>query len=234
MTDLELLNRIVEAANITKKDIVLEIGAGTGNLTKFLAEKGKKIEVIEKDKELFKQLKKNLENFRNVSYMHDNAMKVKFPEFNKCVSNLPYNLCESLLWKFTRYKFDSLTFVVPKSFTELLLGKEKSRLIYLVEAYYNVEYLEDVYPDSFEPQPKVVSALIRITPKKTNNFLRKLLSQYDKKTKNALREILMENGMTKQQATEKVSLMVRPRIQNKNIVNLSLFELETILKRFER
>jgi hypothetical protein len=44
----------------------------------------------------------------------------------------------------------------------------------------------------------------------------------------------MENGMTKQQATEKVSLMVRPRIQNKNIVNLSLFELETILKRFER
>lgn len=233
MTDEALLKRIIEAAGVRKTDVVLEIGPGTGNLTGLLVKKCKHLNVIEKDKEIFTQLKNRFKDTKNISLDHDNAMTIKFPHFNKCVSNLPYTLCETLLWKFIRYKFDSLTLVVPKNFTDFLLNKRQSRLQYLANEFYNIEYLEDVYPDSFEPKPKVMSSLIRITPKNKNSLLKSFLLQYDKKTKNALRELLIEKGMTKQQAQDKISLMVRPMILNKNICNLSLFELETILKRFK-
>ena len=79
------------------------------------------------------------------------------------------------------------------------------------------------------------SALIRITPKeKTYNFLREFLSEYDKKTKNALKEIRMQQGKTKSQALQEISLKLRPSLQEKNIINLSLKEIEEIIKHYTK
>ena len=116
MIDKELLQRIVEAADIKKTDTILEIGPGTGNLTELLLEKAKHVYCIEKDTALVKQLQEKFKG-KNITIICDDAIKVKFPEYNKCVSNLPYTICEPLLWKCTRIKYDCLVFVVPRKFT---------------------------------------------------------------------------------------------------------------------
>ena len=233
MIDKELLVRIIQTSKLNKDDVVLEIGPGTGNLTELIASKAKHLFVIEKDPELFKELNKKFSSPK-ITLIHDNASKAKFPNFDKCISNIPYTLCETLLWKFTRCEFKSLTLVVPKNFTDLILNKKPSRLQLLVDSYYNIELVEEISPESFEPQPKVLSALIQITPKETKSFIKEFLSQYDKKTKNALKEILMNKGLKKQQALEKISLNLRPKIQNTNIINLTLEEINIIKTKFEK
>ncbi len=234
MTDTELLQRIVKAAALKKEDTILEIGPGTGNLTKLLLRKGKSLILIEKDKELLKKLKEELKEEKNITFIQADATQQKLPEFNKSVSNLPYTICEPLLWIFTRYTFETLVLVVPDKFTELLQGYTPSRLQLLVETFYELEYLERIPKQAFDPQPKVESALIRITRKKTTtNFLREFLSQYDKKTKNAIKEILMKKGKTKSEALQEISFSLRPALQEKNIITLSLAEIKEIQAKFK-
>jgi len=230
MIDEELLQRIVSAADLKKTDTILEIGSGTGNLTKLLVNKVKHVYVIEKDEKLLEELKKELKG-ENISFQNEDATQAKFPEFNKCVSNLPYTICEPLLWRFTRYKA-LCVFVVPHKFTEKLLGERPSRLKLLVDTFYNIEYLETIHPSAFSPQPKVQSALIKLTSKENNSFLREFLSQYDKKTKNALETILTKQGKTKSEAKNMIALKLRPKIQEQSILTLSLKEIEYIHKLF--
>lgn len=233
MTDTELLKEITKVADLNKTDTVLEIGAGTGNLTFYIQKIAKEVTVIEKDKKLIEILSEEFSHAKNLTIINADAVAAEFPKFNKCVSNLPYTICEPLMWKFTRYKFERLVFVLPKGFAELLLGKKPSRLKLLVDAFYEVEYIQDVLPSSFEPQPKVMSALIRITPKKEGNFfLREFFAQYDKKTKNALREILMKAGLSKSEAKEQILLKIKPSLLEKNIVILSLEEIKEVIKGF--
>ncbi len=232
MIDRNILVRIVSIADLNKEDVVLEIGGGKGALTEYLGKIAKKVYVIEKDSSLFDFLEGKFANFSHIYFCLGNAMEVDFPKYNKCVSNLPYTLCEPLLWRFTRENFESLVFVVPKKFTGLLTGVVESRLKLLVDAFYDLEILDDVPPEAFDPQPRVMSSIIRLKPKKGNLFLREFFKQYDKKTKNALREILMKSGMTKQESIKQVSLSIPLKIQEKNIVNLSLEEIKEVIKGF--
>src|SRR3989338_10697618 len=128
MIDEELLQRIVSAADLKKTDTILEIGPGTGNLTKLLLGKGKSLTLVEKDKVLLQKLKEDLKGEKNITFIQADATQHKLPEFNKCVSNLPYTICEPLLWRFTRYKFETLVLVLPNKFTDLLQGYVPSRL----------------------------------------------------------------------------------------------------------
>lgn len=232
MIDQELVQRIVKAAAIKKEDTILEIGPGTGNLTKLLVGKGKSLTVIEKDNTLLQKLKEELKG-EKITFIQADATQQKLPEFTKCVSNLPYTICEPLLWIFTRYNFESLVLVVPQKFTELLQGYTPSRLQLLVNTFYDLEYLERIPKEAFDPQPKVESALIKITKKKRKeSFLQEFFLQYDKKTKNALREILMKRGKTKSEALKEISFSLRPALQEKNIINLTLKEIEDIQSKF--
>ena len=232
MIDIPLLVRITSIADLHKNDLVLEIGPGTGYLTRYLQKIAKKVFVIEKDPKLLKELKEKFNNNKNITYIGGDATKLDFPNFTKCVSNLPYTICEPLMWRFIREKFEMLVFVVPLSFAEILTGKTPSRLKLLSDAFYEVEITQKIGPESFYPKPKTESALIKITPKEGNFFLREFFIQYDKKTKNALREILMKSGMTKSESQEYITLRLKPSIQDKNIVNLSLEEIKEIVKLF--
>jgi 16S rRNA (adenine1518-N6/adenine1519-N6)-dimethyltransferase len=232
MVDKDVLIRVVNLADLNKEDTVIEIGGGAGALTQYLLKIAKQVYVYEKDIKYVPEVEEKFGGWKNVIYTFGNAMEVDFPPFEKCVSNLPYTLCESLLWKFTRYKFDCLVFVVPKPFAERLVGKRVSRLKLLVDAFYEVELFDDIYPESFDPPPKVISKIIRLTPKEGNPFLGELFTQYDKKVKNALREILMRGGLTKREATEQIAMNIRPAIQDKKVVNLTLNDIKLVIKGF--
>ena len=82
------------------------------------------------------------------------------------------------MWRFTREKFEMLIFVVPLTFAESLTGKNPSRLKLLSDAFYDVEIIQKVDPESFYPKPKTESALIKILPKEGNFFLREFFIQY--------------------------------------------------------
>ena len=232
MIDKDLLVRIVGLADLNKEDTVLEIGGGAGALTEYILKIAKEVYVIEKDKRYIQVLDEKFSHHKKVMFLMGNAMEMEFPKFNKCVSNLPYTICEPLLWKMTRYDYDLLVFVVPAKFVKLLTGQKESRLKFLIDAFYELEVLDDVPPEAFDPPPRIYSKVIRLRPKKGNLFLREFLSQYDKKTKNALRQILVKSGMNKRDASEKDALSIRPLLQSRKVCNLSLVEIKEVIKNF--
>lgn len=224
MIDEKLLQRITTLAEIKSTDIILEIGPGTGNLTKYLLQKAKHVYAIEKDQKLISLLKERYT--KKITYIEGDASRIPFPHFTKCISNLPYTICEPLLWKLTRSHFDALILVAPEKFSSRFVGEKPSRLSLLRETFYTLECKETIPPTAFHPKPKVNSALIKLTPKKTEGFLREFLSQYDKKTKNALETILCKNGKTKKHAQEIIMLKIPQHLQEKTILSLSLKEIE--------
>ena len=235
MTESEWLIRVTNNADLNKTDIVLEIGGGTGNLSAYLRKIAKHVYVFEKDKKLIKPLEEKFKNFNNVTILLGDATVAEFPQCTKCVSNLPYTICEPLMWRLTREKFELAVFVVPKKFVEKIAGKTPSRLHLLVQNFFTMEIFEDIPPSAFDPQPHTMSTIIRLRPKAEGNFfLREFLSQYDKKTKNALRWILVQSGMTKKDAAEQITLKIRPTIQEKRISSLSLEEILEIVKNFAK
>ncbi len=94
LIDKNILDKIIQTAHISKNDIILEIGAGLGNLTKKLAQEARKVITIEKDKQLIEPLKENLKDFKNIEIIQGDVLKkeLKLPSNYKIISNIPYYL----------------------------------------------------------------------------------------------------------------------------------------------
>lgn len=235
MIDSAVLVRLVNLADLHKDDVVLEIGGGAGALTRYLLKIAKTVYVVEKDEAYASIVKEEFSGYAHVTFLFANALALDFPPFTKCVSNLPYTVAESLLWKLLRYQFECCVLVVPRRFVERLTGVRKSRLSLLVEAFYALELFDVLPPSVFSPQPKVFSQIIRLRKKEEGNlFLRELLSQYDKKVANALREILRRSGVSKREASLQVESVLPFAIAQKKVAALSLEELQTVVERFCR
>ena len=108
LIDKNKRDQIINFGNITKDDVVLEIGTGIGTLTIELAKRAGKVIAIEQDKKIYEILAQRLkdEKIDNVELINDDALKVEFPEFNKIISNLPYQISSPITFKFLEYDFD--------------------------------------------------------------------------------------------------------------------------------
>ena len=173
LVDKNVAEREVEFAGVTKNDVVLEIGPGTGILTKLLAERAKKVIAIEIDKNLANTLNPP----DNVQLICDDALNVDFdslPKFNKIVSNLPFQISSPITFKFLEYDFDLAVLIYQKEFADRMVAipgsKDYSRLS--VGVYYKTkcELLETIPKSSFKPQPKVDSCIIRLIPRTSTPF----------------------------------------------------------------
>jgi len=101
----DILSEIINTADLTKNDIVLENGPGLGILTKELAKKAKKVIAIEKDEKLVKILKKELAHFKNIKIIEGDILKLpvtsyQLPVTYKLVANLPYYITSPVIRKF--------------------------------------------------------------------------------------------------------------------------------------
>lgn len=202
LTDKRIAEREITYANISKDDVVLEIGPGNGILTKILAEKAKKVIAIEIDKNLFEKLKNVLPN--NVELIQDDALTTDFKKisnFNKIVSNLPYQISSPITFKILDCDFDLAVFIYQKEFAERLIAKpgNKNYSRLSVNAYYKAkcELLENISKTCFSPRPKVDSSIIRIIKREKPPFdvvseeffyflTKKLFSHRRKKIKNII------------------------------------------------
>lgn len=166
VVDRNLLGRIVRYAELREKDTVLEVGCGTGNLTKFLLKNAGKVVGIEKDSKLAERLKmifsEEIKEGRFELLVGD-ALKVEFPKFNKFVSNIPYSISSQLTFKLLRHSFELAVVMYQLEFAERLCG-EDSRLGVVAKAYCKAEIVERVKPTAFSPPPRVNSAVVRILP----------------------------------------------------------------------
>jgi len=168
LLDNAFLQREVEYADVKKTDVVLEIGSGPGNLTQVLAESAKKVIAIEKS-QVFANVLKDLE-IENVEVICDDAVKVDFNSlgFDKCVSNIPYQISAILTEKLLQTGKLSVICYQREFAQKMLIQpgiRQRSRLSVLVQYYSNPEILEDVPRGLFYPVPLVDSALVRLVPK---------------------------------------------------------------------
>jgi len=167
--DPSLLERIVGYADISKKNEVLEIGAGIGNLTRLLAERARKVIAVERDGRFVRILRERLKGHTNTKIVHDDVLQLKLPKFDKVVANLPYGISSDVTFMLLDHDFELAVLMYQWEFAERLIASPGSndygRLT--VNVYYRaeVELLEKVLPSAFLPQPKVFSAVVRLRPR---------------------------------------------------------------------
>jgi len=179
LIDKNILQKIIDAANINPEDTILEVGPGVGTLTQELAKKAKQVIAVEKDETMIEILKENLKDFKNIEIIHGDILKIdylkliencKFKIENyKVVANIPYYLTSPLIRKFLETKFppSDIVLMIQKEVAERICSKvpDMNLLAVSVQFYATPKIVFNVSKNSFWPIPKVDSAVIKITPR---------------------------------------------------------------------
>ena len=202
LIDKNKRDQIINFGDISKEDVILEIGTGIGTLTLELAKRAKKVIAIEQDQKICEILTQRLEDEKidNVELINDDALKVDFPPFNKIISNLPYQISSPITFKFLNYDFDLGILMYQKEFASRMNGevgtKNYSRLSAMLYFKCDVEKLTEVSNESFIPKPQIDSTVVKLTPKENSisdedfrtysKFTKALFQHRNKKIKNAL------------------------------------------------
>jgi 16S rRNA (adenine1518-N6/adenine1519-N6)-dimethyltransferase len=162
--------KILQFADLSSDDTVLEVGPGIGTLTIPLAHRVGKVVAIEQDTRIARILQERLEEegLDNVELINEDALTVDFPYFNKIVANLPYQISSPITFKFLEYDFDLGILMYQKEFAQRMNApvgsKHYSRLSVMMHFKAQVELLDNVSPQAFIPPPKVDSAVVKLVP----------------------------------------------------------------------
>ncbi len=193
LIDKQIIKKVVRTANLQSKDIVLEIGPGTGALTQEIAKTVKKVIAVEKDPRMCEALKENLKELKNIEIINQDILKFKIQNSKliqnskfkiqnyKLVANLPFYITAPVIRKFLELKNPPKEMILiiqkevaqricprPPKLEERRRGKSPKMniLAVSVQFYANVKIISYISKKSFYPQPKVDSAIIKIVPKK--------------------------------------------------------------------
>jgi len=165
-----IMCEIVGYANVKNNDTILEVGAGTGNLTSIIKDKAGEVIAVEKDSRLVGLLKKKFQSVQNIHIIEGDILDIGLPYFNKVVSTPPYNISSKLIFLLLDTDYEVIVLALQKDFAERLVAKPGSkdygRLTVMVECKAKVELLGSISKNDFYPKPKVDSAIVRIIPKK--------------------------------------------------------------------
>jgi 16S rRNA (adenine1518-N6/adenine1519-N6)-dimethyltransferase len=178
LIDTRVLEEIIDAAEITKDDFVLEIGPGIGTMTQYLCEAAREVVAVEIDTNLIPILKDTLSAYDNVEVLNQDILKVDIASLAKernndkpikVVANLPYYITTPIIMGLfeSHVPIDSITIMVQKEVADRMQegpgSKEYGALSLAVQYYAKPEIVVNVPPSCFMPQPKVGSTVIRLT-----------------------------------------------------------------------
>ncbi|MCX4303406.1 MAG: 16S rRNA (adenine(1518)-N(6)/adenine(1519)-N(6))-dimethyltransferase RsmA [Clostridia bacterium] len=181
LVDSEVVYGIVDSAEVSKDDLIIEIGPGLGTLTSVLLEKAGKVVCIELDKRMVNIISDRFSLYSNFEVINEDVLKVSLnsiieknlKENNlkqaKVVANLPYYITTPIIMKLLedRLNLSSITVMVQKEVAERLAekpgGKESGAITYSINYFADSEIVINVPNTSFIPAPEVNSAVIKLT-----------------------------------------------------------------------
>lgn len=210
LKDEGIAKKIVDAMQFEGNGLLIEIGPGTGVLTKYLLEKEfENFEAHDVDEESINYLK-NQYPFHNTKFKLVDFLKHNLPnESISIIGNFPYNISSQLFFKIwdERNKVDEVVCMIQKEVADRIVEKEGSKvygiLSVLLQAFYDIDYLFTVPPNVFNPPPKVQSAVIRLKRNAVKSlscdeklFKRVIKAGFGKRRK-TLRNALKDLNLTK-------------------------------------
>lgn len=178
LIDTHVLEKIIEAANVGKEDLVLEIGPGIGTMTQYLCEAAREVIAVEIDKNLIPILHDTLSEYQNVTILNQDILKLDLNalvnEKNdgkpiKIVANLPYYITTPIIMELfeSHIPVDNITVMVQKEVAQRMQAQPSTKdygALSLAVQYYASPYIvANVPPNCFMPRPNVGSAVIRLT-----------------------------------------------------------------------
>ena len=206
LVDEQVINQIVSTISPKRSDNVIEIGPGKGALTFPLINHLEKIHVIEIDRDLISLLQKK--NNKKISIHESDALVFNFDQFKqniRIVGNLPYNISSPLLFRLLNYRNNiiDMTFMLQKEVVDRIVAppgsKVYGRISVIMQAFFDAELVFMVPKESFDPQPKIESAILYLKTKSNplvqnskplEEIVKIAFSQRRKTLKNCLKSVL--------------------------------------------
>lgn len=176
LTDGNIIEKILEGANIQEEDYILEIGPGIGTMTQYLCERSKHVLAVEIDQKLIPILHDTLGDYSNKTILNEDVLKINLKEELKKISdkpfkviaNLPYYITSEIIMNLLEkdLPIESVTVMVQKEVAERMVAppgkKDYGSLSVAVQFYSRPEIVTIVPKTVFIPQPKVESAVINL------------------------------------------------------------------------
>lgn len=239
LIDTHVLDKIIDSAQITKDDFVLEIGPGIGTMTQYLAEAAREVAAVEIDKTLLPILDDTLKDWDNVTVINNDILKVDIRQLAleknqgrpiKVVANLPYYITTPIIMGLfeSNVPIDNITVMVQKEVADRMQvgpgSKDYGALSLAVQYYASPYIVANVPPNCFIPRPNVGSAVIRLTryqeppvqvkdPKLMFKLIRASFNQRRKTLQNGLNNS-PEISFSKEEITKAIeSLGVSPSVR---------------------
>ncbi len=237
LIDANIINKIIDIGDINENDDVLEVGPGTGNLTrKIIKKKPKKIFLVEKDKWLYRNLKKNFNNKINI--FNEDMLKINEKKLSNkkliVFGNLPYNISTQILIKWitssnSNFWYKKLVLMFQKDVAERIVAKTNTknygRLSIISNWKLKITKHFDISRNCFYPKPKVESSILSFVPKtkcvkfknaKSLELVTRIFFSQKRKMINKPIKRLFNNGNEILNKL-KINLNLRPQNLNKEI-----------------
>jgi 16S rRNA (adenine1518-N6/adenine1519-N6)-dimethyltransferase len=227
----KIVNKILKAANLESKDIILEIGPGKGALTFDLSSKVQKVISVEKDPRLVSYLRNNIDSLKikNMEVIQEDFLNFdlsQLPPSYKVVGSLPFNISKKIIKKLLQSSAspDSMVLVLQKEVAENYTSQvpNSSFLSNFVKIYGTCKYLFTVKKGNFRPMPKVDAGVVKFVAaeqpklhKEMSNFFKMIFNKPRKTIKNNLKSLpfsdMQHSSSFFKKADKTVDLNKRPQ-----------------------
>ena len=209
LVDNQIINKIISTISPKNNEIIVEIGPGKGALTLPILEHLNHLNVIEIDRDLVSLLNSLQQD--KLTIFEADALQFdfnQFPQKIRVIGNLPYNISSPLLFHLLdfREQIIDMTFMLQKEVVDRIVAthgnKTYGRLSVMMQAFFEVESMFVVPKESFEPQPKIESAILYLktrteplakNPKPLEEIVKVAFSQRRKTLKNCLKSIINQS-----------------------------------------
>ncbi len=218
LNDKDLIDRIVEAAEIDSNDIVFEIGSGNGILTRELCKRAKRVISCEIDRDMY-NIAKSMEYDNLELYNTDGFRYGLSINFDKFVANIPYSRSKDTIELLAKKEFKLAVIMLQREFATKLLMSD--RAISAIARYcFDIEHICYVHRSAFKPIPKVDSTIIRLRKKHalTNDEIK------------AIRLLYSFKGRKVKHASRVLALSIDESLTDKRVEMLTPEEIVSIIR----
>jgi len=243
--DHNIIYNIISSIQAKPDQHWVEIGPGQGALTEPLLKQGVRLEVVELDRDLVVLLREKFKQYFNLQIHSADALRFDFSSLAgegkklRVIGNLPYNISTPLMFHLLDNAscIEDMHFMLQKEVVDRICAapgnKKYGRLSVMMQYYCSTELLFDVPPESFDPAPQVMSAIVRLVPHtqppvavndmaKLNRVVTQAFSQRRKTLRNSMKKLIAEE--------EIVALGIDPTLRAENISLAEFASLSNLLQ----